>query len=127
MRNILLIEPNTLLRQTYAQALSTAGYKVQAAPGAQQAIHAADIQTPGVVVLELQLIGHNGIEFLHEFRSYAEWQHIPVIINTSIPAEHLADSLGGLKELGVVAVLYKPRTSLQVLLRHVREQLSAAP
>jgi DNA-binding response OmpR family regulator len=124
MKHVLIIEPNTVLARTYTQALQHAGYHAVAVSGAQTAIDAADAQPPDLVIIELQLAAHSGIEFLHEFRSYAEWQHIPVIVHTLIPPGRLAAVHGVLAaELGIRAVLYKPRTSLPQLLRHVREQL----
>lgn len=69
--HVLLIEPNTLLAATYRQALQHAGHEVRHVTGAQAAVMAADGRTPDVVVLELQLPQHSGLEFLHEFRSYA--------------------------------------------------------
>lgn len=126
MKNILLIEPNTLLAQTYLKALQHAGYEVTHTGNAQHAVHIADKSTPDLIILELQLAVHGGVEFLHEFRSYTEWQHIPVIINTSIPPARLAPVKNALaKELGVRAILYKPRTTLKELLRQVREHETA--
>lgn len=124
MANVLLIEPDTVLGRTYRQALEHAGHVVSVARGAQQAINAAEDLVPDVVVLELQLAGHNGIEFLHEFRSYGEWQSTPVIINTFATPGLLADAEEALRRnFGVKAVLYKPRTSLQQLISAVNGQV----
>jgi two-component system phosphate regulon response regulator PhoB len=117
MANILLIEPDRLLAEIYQQALSREGHNVTACAGAQSAILSADQQTPDLVILELQLVEHSGIEFLYEFRSYSEWQHIPVIIHTMVPAGEFSRSGQLLEtELGVYSYLYKPRTSLNQLL-----------
>lgn len=123
MSHILLIEPNTLLAKTYTETLEHAGHSVAHANGAQAAVNAADSRQPDMVILELQLPQHSGIEFLHEFRSYGEWQHIPVVIHTMIPAASLADSAGVLRrDLGVRVILYKPQTTLHDLVRVAREQ-----
>ncbi len=122
MAHILLIEPNTVLAKTYTQALEHAGHSVVRVVGAQGAVDAADSQTPDVVIAELQLPGHSGIEFLHEFRSYAEWLHIPVILTTNLTAERLAPALEGMRrDLGVREVFYKPHTSLYELVRTTRQ------
>jgi DNA-binding response OmpR family regulator len=122
MAFVLLIEPDTELARTYAQALQLAGHESATAATAQAAIDAADQRTPDIVVLELQLPAHNGIEFLHEFRSYAEWQTTPVIINTYTSPQQLAPARRALAEdLGVRATHYKPQTSLQLLLRSINE------
>ncbi|HUY85422.1 MAG TPA: response regulator [Candidatus Dormibacteraeota bacterium] len=124
MPNILLLEPDRLLAKTYHQALTGAGHRVAVCAGAQAAIMAADKTQPDLVILELQLIEHSGIEFLYEFRSYPEWQAVPVLIHSNVPPTEFADSwpiLG--RELGVDIYLYKPRTSLRQLTATVREQL----
>lgn len=126
MAQILLIEPDRLLAKTYGQALRQAGHEVKAAHGAQAGIGAADATRPDLVLLELQLVGHSGIEFLYEFRSYADWQGIPVLVHTHVPESEFSDSWQLMQqELGVQAYLYKPRTSLHELVKAVNENLSA--
>jgi DNA-binding response OmpR family regulator len=124
MAHVLLLEPNTLLAAAYTQALQHAGHKVTHRSSGQAAVEAADAASPDIVVLELQLTAHNGIEFLHEFRSYPDWQKVPVVINTLLPPSRIALAEEALRrDLGVGAILYKPRASLQDLLRVIREQL----
>lgn len=125
MSNILLLEPDELLARTYAAAFEAAGHHVLRVMAAEGAILAADELTPDVVILEIQLAVHNGIEFLHEFRSYTDWGRIPVIVNTFLHPqsfEGLRPALYG--DLGIRACLYKPHTSLQTLLRTVEKQLA---
>jgi DNA-binding response OmpR family regulator len=122
MARILLIEPDRLLARTYLAALQAVGHGVTVCASAQAAIFAADETLPDLVILELQLIEHSGIEFLYEFRSYAEWRATPVIICSHVPPTEFASSIGLLqRELGVRAYYYKPRTSLRELLAAVHE------
>jgi DNA-binding response OmpR family regulator len=119
---ILLVEPDVLLGRTYADALEQAGHKVIIAPTAQRAVFAADKIKPDLVILEIQLVSHSGIEFLYEFRSYHDWKRIPVLILSQVPPGEFAGSRELLREqLGVVAYHYKPQTSLAKLLRAVKE------
>jgi DNA-binding response OmpR family regulator len=125
MAQILLVEPDRRLAEIYSMALADEGHQVIVAAGAQAAISAADTARPDLVILELQLIEHSGIEFLYEFRSYPEWQAIPVLVHSGVPAGEFAGSwqiLG--RELGVDVYFYKPRTSLKQLVSNVRGQLS---
>ena len=120
--NILLIEPDTQLAGTYAAALRTVGYQVRTATTAQDGIFAADDQAPDIIILELQLVSHSGIEFLYELRSYPEWQSIPVIVLSHVPPAEFIDSWDLLSTgLGVVKYVYKPRTTLTKLLQSVAE------
>lgn len=128
MSRVLLIEPNRLLAKIYLEALSNAGHEVQVCATAQTAVFCADEQTPDVVILELQLVGHSGIEFLYEFRSYPEWQHIPAVIVTCVPAAEFTDSWGLLRhELGVTAYHYKPILTLNTLLKEVAHITKPTP
>ena len=125
MARILLVEPDRLLAKTYQQALVQAGHQVIVSAGAQSAITAADKHQPDLVILELQLIEHSGIEFLYEFRSYPEWQATPVLVHSHVPPAEFTDSHQILSDqLCVNVYLYKPRTTLKELMRNVREQLS---
>ncbi len=125
MTNILLIEPNTVLAATYIKALTHAGHKVGHVTGGQAAVDVADEQTPDILIMELQLPAHNGVEFLHEFRSYGDWEQIPVIVNTVLSPSALADIEPLLRrDLGVTVVCYKPRTTLEDLVRLVREHIA---
>ena len=120
MVRILLLEPDALLARTYRHALKQVGYMVEVRPTAQAAIHASDAQKPDVVVTELQLVAHSGIEFLYEFRSYADWLSVPIIIHTHVPPAEFADARDLLmNELGVREYLYKPQTTLKQLLRSI--------
>jgi DNA-binding response OmpR family regulator len=117
---ILLVEPDVVLAKTYIRALEHAGHKVIAAGTAQAAIHAADIRTPDLVILEMQLVSHSGIEFLYEFRSYEDWREIPVLAHSQVPMAEFVDTWELLQtELGVAKYLYKPRTTLAKLLQTV--------
>ncbi len=125
MNKILLIEPDKLLADSYKTFLENFDkYEVIVVRGAQEAISAADYSTPDIVIMELQLIEHSGIEFLYEFRSYVEWQSIPVIVQSLVPFNEFRDNWKILKnELGVEHYLYKPQTDLKSLLQSV-ESLS---
>lgn len=124
MAQLLLIEPDSLLSQTYARVLAAAGHIVKCAHSAQQAVDSADETRPDLVILELQLTAHNGIEFLYEFRSYAEWLQVPVIILSLVPPQEFLTNSLNWQLLGVGDYLYKPCTSLRQLLAAVNEQLT---
>ncbi len=117
---ILLIEPDNLLAEIYVRVLKEEGHTILRVSSAQAAITQADKLSPDIVILELQLPFHNGIEFLYEFRSYSEWQKIPVIINTFADIRKIFIS----SSLGVSKLLYKPNTSLRQLLRAVNYAIS---
>jgi DNA-binding response OmpR family regulator len=123
---LLLIEPDKMLARTYMAYLRQQGMQVRHAADAQGAVQFIDQEEPDLVILELQMARHNGIEFLYELRSYSDLQHIPVIAHTLLTPGHMNQSSELLTALGVTYYLYKPATSLQRLGRTVREILQPA-
>lgn len=122
--HILIVEPDIRLGRTYADGLRARGYSVAHSTTAQDAVCEADAQQPDVVVLEIQLTKHSGIEFLYEFRSYADWQPVPVVVVSHVPPQEFAASSDILnRRLGVQAYHYKPQTSLRTLLHAVDRAL----
>lgn len=115
MKHVLLLEPDIQLAGTYQRYLSSLGYTVTTTSNAQDAIERIDSKCPDVVVLELQLPGHNGVEFLHELRSYVEWQSIPVIIHSLLPLRLLEKYQDNWRAFGVSNVRSKTTTSLEAL------------
>lgn len=117
--HILLIEPDHILAGNYKTALEQAGHQITYSPHAQAALSSADVLAPDLVILEMLLPVHNGVEFLYEFRSYPEWQHIPIIILSLVPEEAIKGQTILFEKLGVSAYLYKPHTKLSTLVRAV--------
>ena len=120
---IILIEPDAVLAQTYQAALSRAGWIVDWAPSAQVAIDYADEHKPDLVVLELQLVSHSGIEFLYEFRSYPEWSNVPVIVHSLVPPQSIAGYDILCKQLGVLGYYYKPNTRIVQLVSAIKQHM----
>ena len=119
MKQVLFIEPDAIVAALYGDILTRHGYNVIYTKSAQQAIAAADKHLPDVVVTELQIARHNGVEFLYEFKSYTEWQNIPVVVLSSLPARTLAKYTSLTDQLRVVAVLRKSETTAALLLKTV--------
>jgi CheY-like chemotaxis protein len=102
------VEPDKVLAETTLAELKATGHEVSWARNAQTAVDEIDTSEPDVIVLEIQLGLHNGIELLYEIRSYPEWQHIPVVIYTlnRRVLEPLFQEV--IRQLGVQVVYYKP-------------------
>lgn len=118
---ILLLEPDIQLAAIYMEYLQQAGYAVQVAGSGQQAVELADACMPDIVILELALPGHNGIEFLHEFRSHRDWQAIPIIVHTLLPIKKLVQQVTALNEFDIRILLNKSATTLSQLKNSIQE------
>ncbi len=121
-----MIEPDKPLGKTYAAALAQAGFSVRIAGDVQAAIHEVDKKIPAVIVLELQLATHNGIEFLYELRSYPEWQGIPVIILSQVSETEAGIDKKMAQKLGIRRYCYKPRTNLKKLIEVLKTEVMPA-
>lgn len=123
MKHVLIIDPDSALRGIYVAALEKAGVSATAAASAQVGIRFCEEQLPDVILLELQLQGHSGVEFLHELRSYTEWQSIPVVLHTMVPWSDLSEFTSAFKVMGITGYAYKPETSLEKLVNLVEDTL----
>lgn len=112
MAHVLIIEPDTVLASIIRQYLLGMDFDVSLSHTAQKAIIHSDQNRPDMVVLELAIPDHNGVEFLQEFRSYADWTDIPVVIYSHIPPEDAGLSPDEWRQHGVDHYLYKPATGL---------------
>lgn len=115
-----------MLAAQYTRFLEGEEYEVIWCENAQYGVAAADQLQPDLVIVELLLAGHSGVEFMYEFRSYVDWLNVPVIILSGITRSSAGVSEETLLELGVDAYLYKPETSLAQLSRSVRRALGVA-
>lgn len=112
---ILLVEPNRINANIYKSALAKSGHKIFVAHQAESAIHLLDKHQVDLVVLELQLGDHNGVEFMYELRSYTEWHNLPIVVHSLVPEYQANLNADAKKSLGIVDYLYKPTTSLEKL------------
>jgi DNA-binding response OmpR family regulator len=112
---VLLIEPDHILSEVYGSAFKKAGFKIRVCVSAQDSISAIDKKKPDLIVLEIQLAGHSGFEFLHELRSYEDLLNIPVIVYSSVPEISFENNKQLLKKLGVTRYLNKSKTSINQL------------
>lgn len=119
MSKILLLEPDTKLGDTYAEALKIKGHQVEWCQDAQAAVDQLNTSKPDLVITELQLAKHNGVEFLYELRSYADWQKLPVVVLSSVPLKDKLANSALWQNMGIAHYLYKPLAKLEDLIRSV--------
>jgi DNA-binding response OmpR family regulator len=121
MAKILLLEPDKMLAGSLKDYFANANHLVYAYCDAQTALAAADRQRPDIVITQLQLADRSGIEFLYEFRSYSDWQQIPVILIGNRRSHEMTEYAEVFKDLSVQTYLYKPAISLKSLLTTVEQ------
>jgi DNA-binding response OmpR family regulator len=125
--SVLLVEPDKLLATSYRKALGREGIAADWQQTAQGAINSIDRVKPQLILLEVQLHGHNGIEFLHELRSYTDWQKIPIVLFTLVPEHELGLTAEAKEQLSIVDYKYKPHTSLEQMVSVVKNFVGSTP
>lgn len=122
---ILIVEPDLILAKTYKKKLEQESINVKCVTSAQSAIEAIDARSPDLIILEIQLRTHNGIELLNEIQSYDDLKNIPIIIHTFISEQLMfKDPSGHFSRFNIKHYLYKPKTSLDYLLESVMDVLA---
>ena len=116
MSRILLIESDQILGENIQKMLDKAGHDVDWQVNPQEAMDSANLATPELIILDLLLADHSGVEFLYELRSYPEWQRIPVIVFSGVSAEEFNAANIGFKELDIMAYHYKLTSSVDKLI-----------
>jgi DNA-binding response OmpR family regulator len=116
---ILLVEDDQFLSELYQDSLGAAGHSVVTSRHAQEAVLMLEEYGADLILLDIMLPGHNGLELINEMQSYDDWQAIPIVVISSINREEFGLSDLQWMDMGVVDYLYKPTTSLQDLNRLV--------
>ena len=122
MANVLLVEPDIQLAEIIQKYFENR-HNIIVCNNAQNAITLADTHQPELVILELAIPEHNGVEFLNEFRSYTDWTKVPVIIYSQIPIEDTGLSKPEWAKLNITEYLYKSTNSLKNLSGAVEQVL----
>jgi len=115
-RTILLVDDDALMRRSLAFHLEQAGYQVQTAASAEDALEIVRTSPPSLVLLDIGLPGIDGLDALRELKA----QHdLPVVFLTARRRE--LDEVVGL-ELGADDYITKP-FDVDVVLAHIKAVL----
>ncbi len=105
MKDVLIIEDDDWLADSYAHCLESKGYTVRVVHQAAAAMEAIDECLPDVVVADIILGQQNSLTLLNELQSYADTAALPVIVCTSL--NFSGRERASLSRYGVVEVLNK--------------------
>jgi len=111
MARVLLVEDDRWQAECYALWLTQAGHDVQVVHDAQSALDALDDESPHVLVLDILLPHANGVQLLHQMRSYTDMSSMAVVLCSSTQPPANVD----LAAYGVAAVLDKTTLTPQLL------------
>ena len=105
---ILIVEDSPLVQQMYGLAFPRREHELTAANDGREALTllADPARRFDVVLLDLQMPGMNGVEFLREVRRDARLAQLPIVLTTIEPEE--SELLTEARRLGVTGVVKKP-------------------
>jgi DNA-binding response OmpR family regulator len=117
-KRILVVDDDNLIRESVRYNLEQAGYQVETAANAEEALSQTKVSPPDLILLDIGLPGMDGLEALHHLRALS-----PVIFVTARRRE--LDEIVGL-EMGAEDYVTKP-FDCDVLLARVRAVLRRMP
>jgi adenylate cyclase len=115
LRDVLVIEDDTSIRETIAALLEHAGFSAQTAPDGLDALRMIERRRPDLIVLDMMLPSLSGWQFLERLRSHTRGRPVPVLIHSAIDEPN-----DDAETLGVTRWLTKP-VEADRFLRTVRE------
>lgn len=126
MPHILLIEDDRWLAELYGSALEAGKlYNLTVVHSAADALAVFENKNQvDLIILDMLLPDHNGVELLHEVASHHDLNAIPTIILSSIFKHDFQMDEERWKQYGVIDYLYKPTTKPDDLLGRVKKHFS---
>lgn len=115
---LLLIEPDKTLGNLYYEEL-TKGFDITYCTNASDALAGISRKLPDIIVLEIMLPEHNGIEVLYDLQSYTESKKIPVVLLSYMDLKNLDINSSQLEQLSVSEIIYKPLVSPKELRKKI--------
>lgn len=112
MKNILVIDDNTDIRENTAEILELAGYKVFTAENGKQGVEIAISEKPDVIVCDIMMPELDGYGVLHLVRKNPDTEHIPFIFLTA--KTERSDFRKGM-EMGADDYVTKPFDDMELL------------
>lgn len=102
---VLIIEDNPSNMKVFSEMLSIAGYKVSEAFNAETGIRMAREELPGVIIMDIQMPGMDGIAAIKHLKSDQSTRNIKVLAAT---ARAMRDEEKEIKSAGFDDYISKP-------------------
>lgn len=115
---VLIVDDDSDLLQTVVRLLGRFGYTCLTASSADEAVRRMDVESPDLVVTDLQMPGMDGVAVARRAR-----EHIPPIPVVLMTAYHTRETERRAAEVGVAIHLAKPFANLD-LVRGVQRALA---
>lgn len=120
MKPILVVDDSLTTRMLQQSVLESAGYSVQLATSAEEALEMASQESYGLFLVDVEMPGMDGFTFVEHTRADARWRDVPAILVSSRKAP--ADLARG-EAVGASAYMVKDHYDQRELLRWIRNIL----
>lgn len=124
MANVVFVEDDPVLQQTFTDFLKSEGYTVVSAMDGAEGLEAIQKTLPDLILLDLILPKMDGFEVLQAIKADTKTKDIPVIVLTNL--EGTGDVEKAL-ELGATTYLVKANYELDDILKKIKSVLPDGP
>ena len=121
---ILVVEDQDSIRHMIEALVSARGHQVTAVDSGTKAIDIAITDPPDIVLLDMMIPGHDGVEVCQRLRADERTKDTPVVIISALTDE---DSRTKAADAGATAYYTKPFSPIALLkeIEHLEQSLSA--
>ena len=120
----MVVEDADLVRETLTRLLRREGFQTVAAHGGREALDLLRINTPDVILLDVNMPDMDGISMLEALQSTPQFQAVPVVMLTSHGDTH---TIRRAMQLGAKEFLVKATFSIGEMLDSVRRYATHMP
>lgn len=106
MTRILILDDRPINRQFLSTLLGYRSFETREAGDGREGLAVARVWRPDLAIVDIEMPGMNGVEFIHQLRADAELASTPIIFYTASYEEEEANRAA--KEWGIQYVLIKP-------------------
>ena len=103
MAYLLVVDDDPSIRNVLGRRLRQWGYEVKEAPGATEALEIMMVEAPAIVLLDINMPGHDGLWLAERIR--AKWAGTPIIM---VSGKDDLDVVQRAQKLGAVDFVRKP-------------------
>lgn len=114
MFRIFVVEDDENIREIVTYALSAAGFEADGFETGEELFAALDFRMPSLVILDIMLLGNDGLTILKRLRNAPKTQKLPVIMLTAKNSEY--DKVKGL-DMGADDYISKPFGVMELISR----------
>lgn len=113
MKTIFLVDDSATILLSIASILTKAGYAVEKAPNAEEALRKFQSGTKvDLLITDLNMPGMNGIELIREVRKLPDYKFMPILFLTTESRQSRKQEA---KEAGATGWIVKPATADELL------------